>query len=275
MSENIKLEDPFCYCICKRNSISVFISRSSFSAKVVILSNDHIVFGFVDKKVRWPKQSEHDSALINIHIFRRVLIEHFSRKLIWSLIKNKKILKFPFASFSESVIWIWSLLFTQEKPTMAKQISVKDSSSSIRIDHIQQWKMQEILNPFHGQNFLISKGFSNFEHTSSKNSLSSTVHYFRKPKSSWFMCKMPVKRISFLMLYEVYRSRIPWPLSTVFSRKAAANSQSALMLRIYQETINFATKQIICASNLDSIPTSFFWFREFFCSIFSALLANK
>ena len=29
--------------------------------------------------------------------------------------------------------------------------------------------MQEILNPFHGQNFLISKGFSNFEHTSSKN----------------------------------------------------------------------------------------------------------
>ena len=36
------------------------------------------------------------------------------------------------------------------------------------------------------------------------------------------------------------------------------------MLRIFQETINFATKQIFCASNLDSIPTSFFWFREFF-----------
>ena len=36
------------------------------------------------------------------------------------------------------------------------------------------------------------------------------------------------------------------------------------MLRIFQETLNFATKQIFSASNLDSIPTSFFWFREFF-----------
>ena len=36
------------------------------------------------------------------------------------------------------------------------------------------------------------------------------------------------------------------------------------MLRIFQETINFATKQIFWASNFDSIQTSFFCFREFF-----------
>ena len=36
------------------------------------------------------------------------------------------------------------------------------------------------------------------------------------------------------------------------------------MIRIFQETNYFATKQIFCASNLDSIPTSLFWFQEFF-----------
>ena len=34
------------------------------------------------------------------------------------------------------------------------------------------------------------------------------------------------------------------------------------MIIIFQETINFATKQIFCASNLDLIPTSFFWFYQ-------------
>ena len=35
------------------------------------------------------------------------------------------------------------------------------------IDCIQQWKMKEMWNPFHRQNYLISKGFSSFERTSS------------------------------------------------------------------------------------------------------------
>ena len=39
------------------------------------------------------------------------------------------------------------------------------------IDNIQQWKMQEIWNPLHvlGQTYHISKRFSNFEQTTSKN----------------------------------------------------------------------------------------------------------
>ena len=37
------------------------------------------------------------------------------------------------------------------------------------IDHTQQWKLHEIWNAFHSQNYLISKRFSNFEHTTSKN----------------------------------------------------------------------------------------------------------
>ena len=78
------------------------------------------------------------------------------------------------------------------------------------IDHIQQWKMQEIWNLFHGENYLISKGFSNFEHTTpARSTLSSNVHQFCKPKSSCFMREKTVKRISFFlelfMLYEVYR----------------------------------------------------------------------
>ena len=32
---------------------------------------------------------------------------------------------------------------------------------SIDLDHIEQWKMQEIWNPFHRQNYLISKRISN------------------------------------------------------------------------------------------------------------------
>ena len=36
------------------------------------------------------------------------------------------------------------------------------------IDIIQHWKMQEIWNPFHGQNYSISNLFSTFECTSSK-----------------------------------------------------------------------------------------------------------
>ena len=39
---------------------------------------------------------------------------------------------------------------------------------AICIDHIQQWKMKEIWNPFYRQNYPISKGFSNFERTSIK-----------------------------------------------------------------------------------------------------------
>ena len=46
------------------------------------------------------------------------------------------------------------------------------------IDHIQQWKMQEIWNPFHRQNHIISKGFSNF---------SSNVNQVCIPKSSHSM----------------------------------------------------------------------------------------
>ena len=71
--------------------------------------------------------------------------------------------------------------------------------------HIQQWKMQEIYNPFHGEYYLISKRFSNFEHTTSKNCLSSNAHQFCKPKYSCLMRETAVKRISFFLeLYEVY-----------------------------------------------------------------------
>ena len=40
--------------------------------------------------------------------------------------------------------------------------------SRFKSKEIKQWKMQEIWNPFHRQNRLISKGFSNFKRTSSK-----------------------------------------------------------------------------------------------------------
>ena len=42
-------------------------------------------------------------------------------------------------------------------------------TSFVRIDHIKQWKMQEMWNPFHMQNYLNSKKFPNFESMSSKN----------------------------------------------------------------------------------------------------------
>ena len=38
----------------------------------------------------------------------------------------------------------------------------------LTVDHMQKWKMQEISNPFHRQNYLISKRFSNFDRTGSK-----------------------------------------------------------------------------------------------------------
>ena len=85
------------------------------------------------------------------------------------------------------------------------------------IDHIQQWKMQEIWNPFHGENYLFSKGFSNFERTTSKICL-----FF---KCSLVMHETVVKRISFsrkfLLLYEVYfydKLKIP-ALFPLFTRK--------------------------------------------------------
>ena len=88
------------------------------------------------------------------------------------------------------------------------RVTICDQDWQIDIDHIQQWKMQEIWNPFHRQTHLIKKEFSNFERTSSKSYLSSNVHQVCTPKSNNFLRETAVKRILFfrkiLMLYEVY-----------------------------------------------------------------------
>ena len=61
------------------------------------------------------------------------------------------------------------------------------------------------MNPFHGQNYPISKKLSNVEHAS----FAFNVHKFCKPKTSCFMRETAVKRISFslqfLMLHEVFK----------------------------------------------------------------------
>ena len=67
---------------------------------------------------------------------------------------------------------------------------------------IQQWKIKEIWNHFHGQKYLISKWFSNFKSTGSKIWL-----YFK----GWFFYAWNVREterivffVHFLMLYVVY-----------------------------------------------------------------------
>ena len=93
----------------------------------------------------------------------------------------------------------------------------------LHIEHIQQWNMPEIWNPFHRQNHLIFKEFSNFQRTSSKGypffKCSSGLH------SKNFLRDTAVTRISFflktLMLYEVYwleNAQVApgWPSEIVF-----------------------------------------------------------
>ena len=53
------------------------------------------------------------------------------------------------------------------------------------MDNIQHGKVQKILNPFHAQNVLISKVFSNFSARGAR--INSNVHQFCKIKSSCFM----------------------------------------------------------------------------------------
>ena len=78
----------------------------------------------------------------------------------------------------------------------------------LKIDHIQQWRMQEIWNLFHRQKYLNFKGFSTFDAGAAKAALSKIVYQFCTPKYSCFMRETVVKRISFFlkifMLYDVY-----------------------------------------------------------------------
>ena len=65
------------------------------------------------------------------------------------------------------------------------------------IDHIQQWKMQEMWDPIHVQNYgtiLFRRDFQTLNTRAARTALSSNVHYFCKPK---FSCFTPVKRILF------------------------------------------------------------------------------
>ena len=65
------------------------------------------------------------------------------------------------------------------------------------LDLIQQWKKQEIWNPFHKQNYLISD-FQTLNAQAARTALSSNLHQFCKPK---FSCFMRETEFSFFLEY--------------------------------------------------------------------------
>ena len=71
------------------------------------------------------------------------------------------------------------------------------------MDNIKLWKMQEIWNSFHNQNYLTSMGFF---WTHEKQELTSIQILFYKPKSSYFMRETDFIFVHFWMLYAVYWS---------------------------------------------------------------------
>ena len=117
-----------------------------------------------------------------------------------------------------------SLLMSRLKLKCFKKIVIK--VRWLKIDHKQPWKAQVIWNQFHGQNYLISTGFPNFEHTSSKN-----YPFF---KCSSVLRETAVKRISFFLelfiLYEVYK--VETALKCIIPKtKMDSSFDNKLMLR--------------------------------------------
>ena len=111
--------------------------------------------------------------------------------IFWAVTCSARKMQRCVSNFIKSSEWL-------ERREEMKQYN-KTELNQLTIDHIQQCKMQEILNPFHLLNYHILKSFSNFEHTSSKNFPFFNYSLLLQTKIQLIMCETSVNRISFFL----------------------------------------------------------------------------